>query len=1399
MIERTSHNISKLTWNTSFDRKEKVRELQDRLSAWSRIKMPGEVANVFDKICISGQVWQIERLEVDLGPIDFNDLEHELNVKFYQQLSETLQQLILHPSQNSNHIEVFNENESLVYMVSHFLLYGLLPWSKKPGAQSADQIIAYLLQNENKAIIAMLREIGVTHLNVRKRIAWQVSESNIIKIIAGLEPNNHEQIIEFSDELTKIQAQENIVQAGLSDFKKSLWFWILNYLLTERGPVFNKIAFVKSNIRQMAGHYNISYEQLLAMIAQAVSKVEQSRAIKADIIRVLKTVVSESTATTQKTFQPGESEATLWMNLKNHFLEPLHLGSGYSNAEFNDLIVGLGSRDVEKFRELLISLESEGGLLSPAIAELNNASLEILFSAFCADTSIIYAESIYFLDTLFKELNLSVEAKLLWEAGLKFMLSKRDVSFTSVEYLDYIIAEISKQKQVSKLYILEKLLNTEVPHSAKTLAGIDVYTHLTDCFVNEVSREKTTFITQRLNEVLGLMDEQLMVGSVGKISFVLLQKLAAKYVRYSPGAALEVFVAYQHKESLRRVMPYILDNHLINLLVKHAKNEVSSIISSIQRINELGPDNEFSKWVNNKLPGIGLHMVVFQSELKAGTLLEYILKRLEQTIPTRHEQQFYLFIKALPEAGKMTVLGLSTGLINKIQQSLAANRERPVVETVRQFMNKPNEQNRIGKLLTANFSDKHFVQLRALKNSESNAILNYLLTSGVRLRDNLIAKHIRLLNTYMAGVSKDRIRHVLNELYWKCILNYSDHRGNSAILKRSFDNAVWFRFPGEKRDAVIESGQGYIPQAKDKLYSLKSGNKLPFSKLISLIEQCLTQNRAVISSEGKAYRLNELIVIGLEIQPDEVRRIIKNLPLSGERIKILRATIPFDLFSLLIANGTSGAVYEGAQTIRMLYWITARTATGQIPDKLFTSYWNLLLQLIRTGTLATNDLQTLVQDSMYYLIWDSKLDSEFIIAEIQKTSTRLTPELRSSFTEYNKAFSSLPSLSKTSISLKVERVKKKGMLYELAYHIIILKQLPPWLGRANEHMIKDMLNEIAAHHTENILLVLKHEIITESQILWFSQAIDFKTLTGAISDMNMAQQSQLENLERLYELLGRIVIKGISAKEMQLMVFRKLVKAWTTGNWKIISSEQIWNQLIWSANARYWVQVKEFVHAIEKVRSQLPAALQISFGYLKDSADTSIGVKGKPAVLKPYKNPLPKKELQALAKEGIPVRNAGLVLINSYLPVLFERLGITSNNGFVDYTAQLQAVHYLQYVVTGFSNTEESLLPLNKVICGVPLSQPVDSGIEISEDHIKMIEGLIEAMISHWPAIGASSVYGFRGNWLVRDGILTEQEDRWNLTVEKRPYDLLINYSPFSFSIIKHPWMDKPLHVSWQY
>ena len=1132
--------------------------------------MPLEITGVFDELCPSAQVWKIQSLEIDLGTIDYNELEHELTARLRRQLTEKLTDLILQTNTDSS-VEILDRNTSLMDMISHFLLHGFVPWNSKTNDWSLNQVLADQLKTNRSRVIATLREIGITHEDVRRRIAWQVSEDNIIEIIKSLEPGNYNQVIDFSNEMTRIQSTENIVQAGLADFRKNLWLSILNYLLAERGTVFNKIAFIKSNLRQIAAHYNMSYGELIEMIERALSKVEQHVIVKAGIMIALKTLVKEDGADGLKIHTGKEQRTDYWqvlkMSLSNASLDKKEI-------EINDLIAGLSDLDEGRFREVLLSLRNdENGLLS-ATHRLNESSLETMFSALIPGNRVISAESINFLDMLCRESGLDIDRKFLWRAGLKFLLDKKQVSFTSAEFLNYIITEISRERQVSQSDIIRRLINVKVPSSAKSAEAFEIFNDLTSLFISGSPADNSASAL-RLNELLTKLVEQLITQE-DKSLFVSMQSLAVKYMLLNPKAAYDVLLAYTDKESLGKLLHYILDDHLADVLNRNTVKTSESINS-------------------------------FQAD----------------------------------------------------------------------------DQNR---------------------------------SKGPR----------------------------------------------------------------------------------NGIYQIKSGSKLSIGEIFSLIEQSISTGAGTIAFGAKNFHLSELILTGIEVRASEVRRIISNTPFSEQRIEMLQIAIPLDQFSLLITNDAPTTLYDAVKTIRTLYDLMILIAPDLVDDKLLNLYWKQLWQAIKTNSLSAPDLKNLLQQSFQKLAKDIAINSEYVIAEIKKRDIRLTPRLRNALVEYLPAFSSMPDSPRSKEADELENYRQNGQLHDLTCHIIINKQIPGWVKR-DGRTINELLIEITDHHPEYLLIILKHEIIAERRLQWLGQVINFKTLIGSIIRLNRPQQLLLNNIAALYEAFGRIRIGGISAKEMQYLLFKKLIKAWTMNDWSVISATNIWNELTWSLSSRYGIPGAQFIQDIERSGLYLSPSLQIAFDQLKEGKTKPVKDGDRSAALKQVRQLLQKKESSSIIKDAIPVRNAGLVLINGYLPVLLERLELIKNKTFVDVVSQSHAVHYLQYVVTGLSRTEEFLMPLNKIICGLPLSFPVEDGIEISDAHKNMIEGLIKAMISHWSQIGESSINGFRGNWLVRDGLLTEHDDRWELTVEKRAYDLLLQRSPFSFSIIKYPWMDKPLHVNWAY
>ncbi|MBJ7556615.1 contractile injection system tape measure protein [Marinomonas spartinae] len=166
--------------------------------------------------------------------------------------------------------------------------------------------------------------------------------------------------------------------------------------------------------------------------------------------------------------------------------------------------------------------------------------------------------------------------------------------------------------------------------------------------------------------------------------------------------------------------------------------------------------------------------------------------------------------------------------------------------------------------------------------------------------------------------------------------------------------------------------------------------------------------------------------------------------------------------------------------------------------------------------------------------------------------------------------------------------------------------------------------------------------------------------------------------------------------------------------------------------------------------------------------------------------------------DPIAVHNAGLVLASTYIPMLFQRLKLTDGQQFVSLDARHQALFCLQYMADGSQEAPEYQLMLNKVLCGIAIQDPIPNTTPLPDGATALIEGLLNALISHWKALGSTSIQGLQSTFIQRSGQLIAQDKQWQLEVFPGTFDMLLDQLPWSFQTIKYPWMDKPLFVTWR-
>lgn len=176
------------------------------------------------------------------------------------------------------------------------------------------------------------------------------------------------------------------------------------------------------------------------------------------------------------------------------------------------------------------------------------------------------------------------------------------------------------------------------------------------------------------------------------------------------------------------------------------------------------------------------------------------------------------------------------------------------------------------------------------------------------------------------------------------------------------------------------------------------------------------------------------------------------------------------------------------------------------------------------------------------------------------------------------------------------------------------------------------------------------------------------------------------------------------------------------------------------------------------------------------------------------------KETQAVScdreVEPVFISNAGLVLVHPYFQFLFDQCHLLDKKDFKDERSRARAIVLMHYAVTGNEDFREEDCMLYKLLCGMPMNA-VTTSIKLKRKEKKLVNEMLSVLTTHWPVISNSTPDEVRGNWLVRDGRLVEHEEFWELTIERKPYDILLDSLPFTLSPVKFSWMSKRLSIYW--
>ncbi|QRX82514.1 contractile injection system tape measure protein [Glaciimonas sp. PAMC28666] len=166
-------------------------------------------------------------------------------------------------------------------------------------------------------------------------------------------------------------------------------------------------------------------------------------------------------------------------------------------------------------------------------------------------------------------------------------------------------------------------------------------------------------------------------------------------------------------------------------------------------------------------------------------------------------------------------------------------------------------------------------------------------------------------------------------------------------------------------------------------------------------------------------------------------------------------------------------------------------------------------------------------------------------------------------------------------------------------------------------------------------------------------------------------------------------------------------------------------------------------------------------------------------------------------KQAFYVENAGMVLLWPFFDHYFRTLGLLEGQQFRDVHSSSRAVKLLQFLVNGDEDPAEHALLLGKILCGMPSCAPLSFCDPVTDLERELSRQLLFSVTQNWDKLKNSSIEALQETFLTRSGTLTRGDDDWTLSVEKKPFDMLLGSLPWGLSTIRLSWMSQVLWVKW--
>lgn len=407
---------------------------------------------------------------------------------------------------------------------------------------------------------------------------------------------------------------------------------------------------------------------------------------------------------------------------------------------------------------------------------------------------------------------------------------------------------------------------------------------------------------------------------------------------------------------------------------------------------------------------------------------------------------------------------------------------------------------------------------------------------------------------------------------------------------------------------------------------------------------------------------------------------------------------------------------------------------------------------------------------------------------------------------------------------KDERRQIELLIFQLQYG-----RKPWWASQSKKEGIRTLIKKFISEKDKTFLVWLQSESLTQVMVERLINHLETKEIQRIIS--LVSSEKQMESLGIVQSLVYALSPEILPIFELEKHLENQILKAFLTPEKHLEHPISRWFKT-WLVNSNSafkptpealiellalltedFIQ-KSQIKSLEKVWSkwtQTPTYRNATVSKSRRTIST-IGekemffefVKNGSAIEKLFaKEDLQKRPRRNSSSEKLqldetfPISNCGLVLAAPFLTYFFKGLGLVENKEFISKETQNRGVLLLQALLDDSYHYEESDLLLNKILCGIDPSVPIQVHFSPTKLELEEIKNLLDAMVSRWTALKSTSGASMAKGFFAREGSLRRIDKGYQLSIPRISIDILLNRLPWMISIIKLPWMEETLYTEW--